>query len=129
MERLFVYGTLKRGFGNHDLLSESRFLGKAVTKDKYALYESGIPFVFKYQPVSRIKGEVYEVSNDTLTNIDALEGHPYWYRREKVPVILEDGREMEAWIYFYPVPEGTLNPSGEYGHGKAHFNSFVEEEL
>lgn len=85
-----------------------------MTKEEYALYEEGIPFVYPYQKVSRIHGEVYEVDEETLWDLDALEGHPFWYRREKVPVVLEDGREVEAWIYFYPRPEGKLNPTGVF---------------
>jgi len=120
---LFVYGTLKRGFGNHDLLYRARFIGNAVTKHKYALYESGIPFVYPFEEVSQIKGEVYEVDRETLECIDALEGHPFWYRRQQVPVILESGREVTAWIYFYPERVGTLNVTGEYTGG------FPEEEV
>lgn len=113
-EKLFVYGTLKRGYGNHHYLSESEFLGKAITKKRYALYSDGIPFLVKEPPVSRIKGELYEVDSETLENVDLLEGHPSVYRREKIVVILEDGREVEAWAYFYPHPRGELLRSGEF---------------
>ena len=119
MEKLFVYGTLKRGFGNHHYLKTERYIGRAVTKEKYALYEAGIPCVVKNRPVCRIKGEVYEVTKETLRNIDLLEGHPFCYRREKIPVILENGTRIEAWIYFYPHPQGKLNPTGIYGNREA----------
>jgi len=122
MHFVFVYGTLKRGFGNHALLSGARFVGRARTKHKYALYESGIPFLYPYESVSFIKGEVYEVDDITLDSLDALEGHPFWYRREKAPVILDNGKEVEAWIYFYPEKEGVLNTSGEYrGESYEHY--------
>jgi gamma-glutamylcyclotransferase (GGCT)/AIG2-like uncharacterized protein YtfP len=113
---LFVYGTLKSGFWNHHYLEDSEYLGKAETKEKYAMYVGGIPFVVKGQKVSTIKGEVYEVSKDVLKEIDRLEGHPFAYRREKVKVKLEDGKEVEAWMYFWRnnVEASTLNPEGEY---------------
>ena len=32
---LFVYGTLKRGFGNNYILRNSKFLGSAITEEKF----------------------------------------------------------------------------------------------
>ena len=32
-----VYGTLKRGYGNHMLLADSVFIGEGYTEDKYPL--------------------------------------------------------------------------------------------
>jgi len=117
-----VYGTLKKGFGNHFYLERARFLGKGETVEKYALYELEIPYVVKNKKVSTIKGEVYEVERKDLIAIDRLENHPWHYKREKVRVKLEDGREVKAWIYFINpksglgtiVQCGRLNESGEY---------------
>jgi len=113
-EILFVYGTLKRGYTNHHYLSGSKFLGRATTKDKFALYSDGIPYLLKHPPVSRIKGELYEVDEETLKRVDVLEGHPHAYRREKIQVIIENGDEVEAWAYFYPHTRGKLIRSGEF---------------
>ncbi|MCS5736871.1 gamma-glutamylcyclotransferase family protein, partial [Herbiconiux daphne] len=30
---------------------------------------------------------------------DALEGYPSFYNRTQIPVVLDDGRELDAWIY------------------------------
>jgi len=115
---VFVYGTLKRDFGNHHLLNGSKFIGKALTKEKYALYVSGIPFVIENEPVSQIAGEVYKVDEKTLVRLDRLEGHPGWYCRKIVDVSVDgrDGdaaeRKMKAWIYFFPIREGMLVESG-----------------
>ncbi len=114
MHKLFVYGTLKKGFSNHHFLKGAKFLGKAITKHKYALYETSIPYAYPYEKVSPIRGELYEVDTQTIRKIDLLEGHPHAYRREKVPVLLENGEEVFAWIYFYPRKRGKLNPSGEF---------------
>ncbi|MDZ7697722.1 MAG: gamma-glutamylcyclotransferase family protein [Deltaproteobacteria bacterium] len=117
---VFLYGTLKRGFGNHHFLDGSRFLGKAITKKKYALYVSGIPFVIENEPVSQISGEVYEVDEDTLARLDRLEGHPDWYCRKWINLIMERGslndveKVNEAWIYFFPHKEGVLVKSGVF---------------
>ncbi|EMG36207.1 gamma-glutamylcyclotransferase family protein [Desulfocurvibacter africanus] len=113
-EYVFVYGTLRRSFQNHRLLSRSPCLGGAGTRERYALYVGEYPFVVRDQPVSPIIGEVYKVDPATLMVLDALEEHPQVYRREKVPVVLDDGREIEAWLYFYPRPGGRLIESGDY---------------
>lgn len=115
---VFVYGTLKKGFGNHRLLSRSRFLGEAVTKELYALYVSGIPFVIRDEQVSPIHGEVYLVNQVVLEDLDNLEGHPSWYKREQVFVCLQDDKckksYIYAWIYFFPEPAGQVQADGIY---------------
>lgn len=113
---VFVYGTLKRGFGNHGYLQSARFIATGRTKNKYALYVAGIPFVVKDNPVSNIFGEIYEVDDATLAEIDSLEGHPHFYERQLVPIIAddEDQTSVVSWLYFYPAERGELVPSGIY---------------
>ena len=96
-----VYGTLKKSHGNSHLLKDSLFIGKGKTEKNFALYRSGIPFVTKTEEVSPIVVEVYSVDESTLSNLDALEGHPNWYVREQTPIIMdEDGHKLNAYLYF-----------------------------
>lgn len=111
---LFVYGTLRKGFWNHSFLKGSIFCGMARTKEKYALFVEGIPYVSKIGGGSEIVGEVFQVDGKTLKRIDGLEGHPDWYRREKVQVILENGSNISAWIYFNGSPRGKLVECGDF---------------
>ncbi|WP_027359763.1 gamma-glutamylcyclotransferase family protein [Desulforegula conservatrix] len=114
---LFVYGTLKKGFGNHGLLANAEFKGNAITQEKYALYVAGIPFVIKDESISHIHGELYVVNQATLAKLDRLEGHPDCYKRETIKVSLEEREAAEAiaaWIYFYPEKRGLLIQSGIY---------------
>ena len=55
-------------------------IGDGVTKNKYALYEAGIPYLVENEQVSKIKGEVYFVDETTFEILDSLEGHPSWYK-------------------------------------------------
>ncbi|RQD65556.1 MAG: gamma-glutamylcyclotransferase [Desulfonatronovibrio sp. MSAO_Bac4] len=111
---VFVYGTLRQGCSNHHLLKNARFLGRARTMEKYALYVDDFPYLYKEQPWSRIRGEVYEVDDDGFSRLDELENHPFWYQREKRAVILEGGVIMDVWVYFFPRAKGTLVNSGDY---------------
>lgn len=102
MLNLFVYGTLKKGFSNHHYLKNSQYIAAATTSEQHQMYQSGIPFVIKNKGTSPIHGEVYKIDNETLKRIDMLEGHPHCYKREIIRIILDNGNETEAWIYFYP---------------------------
>ena len=99
---VFTYGTLKKGFHNHYLLEDSKFIGEAVTKNKYGLYPSvcgSFPFALKSKNDIEIIGEVYDVDNYTLARLDALEGYPVLYLKEEIEVVLND-KIIKALIYF-----------------------------
>ena len=120
MELIFVYGTLRKGFHNHRLLKNSTFIGKGRTKKKYKMTVNGIPFVSEKEGISHIVGEVYEVDEKTLKRLDILESHPDWYERKKVKIILENGKEIEAWLYFNEISEGNnIIYSGDFTDLKA----------
>ncbi|MCP4372294.1 MAG: gamma-glutamylcyclotransferase, partial [Deltaproteobacteria bacterium] len=70
--------------------------------------------------------EVYEVDLPTLALLDELEDHPHRYIREQVSVILKNGQEMSAWVYFYPRKIGVLEPCGDYAERTA--NEFGRSE-
>ena len=111
---VFVYGTLRKGSWNHSLLKTSRCVGKGRTRKRYALYSDSVPYVVKDEAVARIAGEVYEVDDSTLKRLDGLERHPDWFERELIAVVLEDGSDVIAWMYFYPKPRGKPIPSGDF---------------
>tara|TARA_R110002012_G_scaffold77863_4_gene198588 strand:- start:4655 stop:5119 length:465 start_codon:yes stop_codon:yes gene_type:complete len=110
---VFVYGTLKKGFNNHHLLQidDSIFKGHCTTGDKYHMFvEHSIPFVIRatdedQQDAVKIEGELYEVNADTLQDLDELEGHPRFYRRQLVSVLVKESKVKKAklaWMYIYP---------------------------
>ena len=97
---VFVYGSLKKGFYNHSLLSSSRLIGVAKTLEKYCMIDMGsFPGVSITEEVSVISGEVYEVSEEEFERLDMLEGYPSFYNRKKVKVIIGYA-EMEVWMYY-----------------------------
>lgn len=95
-ERVFVYGTLRRGGSNHRLLSRARHLGAHVTEPAYRMLNVG-----PYPGVvagggTPIRGEVYEVTPAQLRELDALEDYPRSYTRERI-----DTPWGPAWMYLY----------------------------
>lgn len=103
--KIFVYGTLKRGFYNHrEYLdsTDSSFLGVAYTSNDYTLYINALPFLVEEASDAPVEGELYEVDNDTLKRIDELEGHPYAYKRQRIRVKDSDGNEVLCYAYLYP---------------------------
>ncbi len=101
MTKVFVYGTLKKGWGNHRLLEGSTFLGVYETPKEFSLYDGGFPYAF-HGGGENIRGELYEVDDDTLKNLDRLEGYPSHYNRIKIEAhdtADSMGENYEAWIY------------------------------
>jgi gamma-glutamylaminecyclotransferase len=102
----FVYGTLKRGYGNNVILRSSKFLGEAVSRDRYMLLHSGFPMAVRDSEGRPVKGELFEVSDSRVVeSLDALEGNGHFYTRHLRSFIDAEGAEVEAWIYEIPRSE------------------------
>jgi gamma-glutamylcyclotransferase (GGCT)/AIG2-like uncharacterized protein YtfP len=71
--KLFVYGSLKKGYHNHFLLEEAKFLGKKTIKGTMYSLNHFPGVVLKGE--SEIEGELYEVDDKTLNLVDRLEGY------------------------------------------------------
>jgi gamma-glutamylaminecyclotransferase len=127
--KLFVYGTLMEGYYNNYLLSQgkARKLGNAHTVEPYILSAKFIPYVHETKDAtstqlsyaSRVFGELWECNTDNLLRIDRLEGHPEWYERKEIEIVLlgKDRTLHNAWMYIMPgAPsiEDSIIPSGNY---------------
>ncbi|MBW3539521.1 MAG: Ldh family oxidoreductase [Planctomycetes bacterium] len=106
---LFVFGSLRRGQWNHDLLvGRYELMLPARLRD----FERVRPLMIRPAPGGTVDGELYvlrpEQYDDTLRGCDALEGIPPGetsgpeYRRIPVTVETPDG-PREAWAYVEPV--------------------------
>lgn len=97
-----VYGTLKKGYSNYNrFLTSSKHVGKGKTEDKYPLIISGLPYLIEQKGIGHnVEVDVFKVTDAKVKELDALEGHPYWYCRKQIPVKMKDGRVLNCWIYF-----------------------------
>lgn len=102
---VFVYGTLKSGYGNNrSLLSNATLVGDATTTDGcYGLYaiSDSDAFPIMTEGEGDVRGEVWFVTDEELEDLDRLEGHPSFYTRVKVNTTLG-----ECWGYFYTHTHG-----------------------
>lgn len=101
--KVFVYGTLKRGYGNNHLLEKSVYLGKAHTTDKWVMinnHSGTFPYLlFEDDTGEYVEGEVYLVDTHTKDKLDMLEGVPFHYVEEKINVTYEDGTTDDVLVY------------------------------
>lgn len=120
-----VYGTLRKGFGNHRVLGDSTLVGTGKTVEKLKMTAAGIPFVTRNEEVSNITVEVYDVSDAQLPRVDGLEGYNpnnhegSWYKRTPIQVMIGED-EVTASIYFGDKDAATVIASGDY----ADYSSF-----
>jgi gamma-glutamylcyclotransferase (GGCT)/AIG2-like uncharacterized protein YtfP len=101
--RLFVYGTLRRGFPNKyaDLLqANARFLGKARMRGRLHQFNGYPGAVPSDQPDEYVSGELYHIEDSAiLPTLDEYEGAEF--ERILAKVSLDDGQEQEAWVYIF----------------------------
>jgi len=107
--KVAVYGTLKAHGSNHGLIKESKFLGTGETDGIFNMLSMG-SYPCAVSGTNKLEVEVYEVSADTLQQLDWLEGHPSFYRREPVIIRMDTDAQdpyVEALMY-------TLRHIGSY---------------
>uniref|UniRef100_A0A0P6IZ00 Gamma-glutamylaminecyclotransferase n=2 Tax=Heterocephalus glaber TaxID=10181 RepID=A0A0P6IZ00_HETGA len=136
MALVFVYGTLKRGQPNHEVLLDSAngsaaFRGRGHTAEPYPLVIAGehnIPWLLHLPGRGhRVAGEIYTVDEQMLHFLDNFEGCPDMYQRTALQVaVLEwEGRDspgdcMQCFVY------STATYAPEWVHLPYH-NSYDSE--
>lgn len=99
--QVFVYGTLKHGYRNHRVLSDSRFICDAESCESLALFDAGAFPAITHGGDLNVQGELYECDEDTVRRLDRLEGEGVMYKKEEQDFMTTDGRKISAWIYVW----------------------------
>ena len=125
-DHVFFYGTLMAPFnrpGRQRITPKLNYVGRGSIKA--ALFDLGIyPAAIPAEDDSKVWGEVYEAADpaSVLSVLDEIEGFRpnepdrSLYTRVLTDVVLEDGRAVQAWAYFYNAPLGRAQriESGDY---------------
>jgi len=118
-DRLFVYGTLMRGFDHPmaKLLSRSAdFIGEASCRGRLYRVKHYPGLVLSEDATDVVLGELYRLrqAKELLREFDMYEAcgegfaDPTEYVRQMLPVTLGDGALSEAWTYVYNWPVAHL---------------------
>ena len=94
---IFVYGSLRKGMTQHAKLSDAPFLGHAVTHPEFTLFDSGAWPAAVRGGATAIVGELYQVTNEKISEIDHYERHPDFFSRQKIVL----ASQLEAWMWIY----------------------------
>ena len=126
-DRLFVYGTLMRGYVHpmaRLLSANADFLGEASCQGRLYQVKHYPGLVLSDQASDIVLGELYRLRavDDLLREFDMYEAcgegfpEPTQYVRRMLAVMLADGTTREAWTYIYnwPVAELARIESGRF---------------
>jgi gamma-glutamylcyclotransferase (GGCT)/AIG2-like uncharacterized protein YtfP len=124
-EYVFFYGTLMAPFnrpGRQRIEPHLAYTGRGSIAA--ALFDLGIYPAAVPASEGRVWGEVYEMDSppSVLEALDDIEGYrpaepeTSLYNRLQTPVALDNGRIVDAWVYFYNAPLGRAEriESGDY---------------
>lgn len=127
LDRIFVYGTLMRGFDHpmSKLLSAGAdFLGQGTCRGRLYMVAHYPGLLHPENAADVVHGELFRLRNvaelmaalDDYESIGPGNDEPTLYLRETVPVTLADGSVHEAWTYIYnrPVDEAKRIKSGRF---------------
>ncbi len=135
MEKIFVYGSLRQDFWNHDKVLKNRVRNITPGTIHGALYHLPAGYPAITSGTDTVHGEVCSLSQDKhLRSIDLLEGYTGdpsidLYTRKKKTVTFPDGHTEECWVYLYidqnyVRKKGTYLPHGDwrkYMHSQPYY--------
>ena len=106
MNLIFIYGTLKTGFPNHnEMLKGERLLGVYTTVEKYPLVLTRpwySPVMFPEPGIGHyVSGEIFDVNDEKLQDLDKFEYVylPKGFRRHEIKVVSYTGEILTAEAY------------------------------
>jgi len=100
MTRIFVYGTLKRGGCRAHVLRGQRYLGDAATAPRYRLYDTGtFPALVEDPQGVSVRGEMWEIDDECLRVLDAVEDVPSLYERREVEIAEPLAADVQTYVY------------------------------
>lgn len=133
MEKVFVYGSLRRGFLNHDKVLKNKVKHVEGGYAEGSLYHlpAGYPAIIEGK--QEVYGEVFTIRQaKTIKSLDLLEGYlgegqNNLYERKKMKVRLEDGTVEDCWVYVHANKEYVKRVGVAVEHGD--WGKFMESKF
>jgi gamma-glutamylcyclotransferase (GGCT)/AIG2-like uncharacterized protein YtfP len=100
--KVFVYGTLKEGYGNNRRLQGCEKVGDFIVQN-YMLYDCGFPVAWPSEGAV-VTGELWDIgdtvsSQQVLRSLDSLEAEGFMYNRTDIVAVSPDGISEPAQMY------------------------------
>jgi len=122
-----VYGSLRKKMGNHQYyLSNSEYKGTFSTEPEYTLHS------LSYYPGLKLNGnhsivmEVYKVTEETLDNLNRLEGYRYGEKStfyDRIEINTPWGKAF-TYIYVNKLSKDSIVESGDWVKYKTEESSW-----
>lgn len=113
--KIFAYGTLRKGSKGHRFLQSATLLAENQKLKGFRMYDNGFyPFVIPVENQEEyIVGEIYEIPEEALPQLDHYEGVPSLYKRTYL--------ESEGvHLYISQATDLDYLPVIEHGDWRAH---------
>ena len=108
--KLFVYGTLRRGERAHRLLGGAPLVAHGRTEPRFRLVDMGGYPALVEGGATAVAGEIYDVADARVPELDRFEEVPELYQRVLLPI-----GDYVAWAYVLPAALAGERP--ELPHG------------
>ncbi len=110
-ERVFVYGTLRRGGSHHSRMAGAGFAAVGFVRGR--LYRIGwYPGLVLELAGGLVAGDVFDVSPELLVQLDEFEGAEY--RRIQTRVVTGHGELENVWVWEW---RGAVDGYLQLAHG------------
>jgi gamma-glutamylcyclotransferase (GGCT)/AIG2-like uncharacterized protein YtfP len=102
---VFIYGTLKKNGENHSLIKKEKFITPAYIHGYLYDLGVGVPAVEIENTRDKVYGELYEIDDDFIDELDEFEGfspdnaEDSIYSRVEVEVLTDDRKTYQAQVY------------------------------
>lgn len=124
--RIAVYGSLLSGLGNHGVLGrhipngDAELVGTTNIKgfNLYPVAGRSFPGINRGTPDDKVVVEVYDVNDNALANVRALEGYRVGGRNtfyDEVDAVTDSGYTARVYLYVQDVTNSLpIVPSGDW---------------